>query len=560
MRIRPHFPSSPIVFVLLLTLALTGVITYEAQDAVRSYRRSARRVLADYADLASSEFARRTKIELEFEAFQPGLRGAEEDGAVPRGREPALPVPKPIVVWIDPDTRLSIDLVRYNFRLPFVDGGPATRDLATSGEEVPAAIKSWLRDTLTVHADTVYRRDWPWAAIIGPPGQRSEAIIYRAERDTVTGALIEAVGFVTKPTGLDEYFKYAMLVRPLLPPSLTSGIPGDSLVAISVRDPYGRAVYESAWQYDSPFWAEDSLGTQFGQLISRATLHPSFPATVIEGPPRSQLPLLAALFLVTIGLIVAALFQLRREHELARLRSDFVAGVSHELRTPLAQIRLFAETLLLGRIRSPVEERQSLEIIDQEAKRLTHLVENVLHFSRAERRAIQLVPEPIDVSALTREVVESFAPLAMARETRLRTAIDAGVMAALDPGAVRQILLNLIDNAVKYGPPGQTVAIEVHLMDAQTPDGADGKGDTAAVQLRVEDQGPGIAWRDKERIWERFVRLDRESKSAVAGTGIGLAVVRELTRLHGGKAWVEVPPGGGARFVIELPGAWRAPA
>jgi len=85
MRIRPHFPSSPIVFVLLLTLALTGVITYEAQDAVRSYRRSARRVLADYADLASSEFARRTKIELEFEAFQPGLRGAEEDGAVPRG-------------------------------------------------------------------------------------------------------------------------------------------------------------------------------------------------------------------------------------------------------------------------------------------------------------------------------------------------------------------------------------------------------------------------------------------------------------------------------------------
>jgi signal transduction histidine kinase len=559
MRIRRHFPSSPIVFVLLLTLALTGVITYEAQDAIQSHRRSARRVLADYADLASSEFARRTKIELEFEAFQPGLQAAQDNGKAPPGRVTAPPAPKPIVVWIDPDTRMSIDLVRYNFRLPFGNGGVATGDLATSGEEPPAAIKNWLRDTLAVHARAVYLRDWPWAAIVGPPEQRSEAIVYRAERDSVTGALVEAVGFVTKPNGLDEYFKYAMLVRPLLPPSLTSGIRGDSLVAINIRDPYGRAVYESEWRYDSPFWAEDSLGTQFGHLVSRATLHPSFPATVIEGPPRSQLPLLAALFLVTIGLIVAALFQLRREHELARLRSDFVAGVSHELRTPLAQIRLFAETLLLGRIRSPVEERRSLEIIDQEAKRLTHLVENVLHFSRAERRAIQLVPEPIDVAALAREVVESFAPLATARETRLRTAIEAGVVAALDPGAVRQILLNLIDNAVKYGPPGQTVAIEVQLVNAETePAGeASGRGEAGVVQLRVEDQGPGIPWRDKERIWERFVRLDRESKSAVAGTGIGLAVVRELTRLHGGRAWVEVPPAGGARFVVELPGAWR---
>jgi signal transduction histidine kinase len=388
---------------------------------------------------------------------------------------------------------------------------------------------------------------------------RSETIIYQAKRDSVTGALTEAIGFATKPTGLDEYFKYAMLVRPLLPPSLTSGIPGDSLVAISVRDPYGRAIYESEWKYDSPFRAEDSLGTRFGHVISRATLNPSFPASVIEGPPRSQLPRLAALFLVTIGLVVAALFLLRREQELARLRSDFVAGVSHELRTPLAQIRLFAETLLLGRIRSPVEERRALEIIDQETKRLTHLVENVLHFSRAERRTIQLVPEPIDVAALTREVVESFAPLATARETRFSTAIESGVMAVLDPGALRQILINLIDNAVKYGPPGQTVAIEVCGVgpEARSAREIAGREDGARFQLRVQDQGPGIPWRDRERIWERFVRLDREAKSAVAGTGIGLAVVRELTRLQGGHAWVEVPPEGGARFVVELPGAWR---
>jgi len=253
--------------------------------------------------------------------------------------------------------------------------------------------------------------------------------------------------------------------------------------------------------------------------------------------------------LLTAGLIVTALVQLRRESDLARLRTDFVSGVSHELRTPLAQIRMFGETLLLGRVRSDTERRRSLEIIDQEARRLTHLVENLLHFSRSERQAHHVTPEPTWMAPLVRSVVEAFTPLAAPRRARLRTDLAEGVVAAVDAEAFRQMLLNLLDNAVKYGPEDQTVTVTLAAADA-----------AGRVRVSVDDQGPGVPPAERERVWERFWRLERDRGSAVAGTGIGLAVVRELAALHGGRAWVEDPPAGrGARFALELPAAAAPP-
>jgi signal transduction histidine kinase len=243
---------------------------------------------------------------------------------------------------------------------------------------------------------------------------------------------------------------------------------------------------------------------------------------------------------MTAVLIGTALVQLRREYELARLRSDFISGVSHELRTPLAQIRMFSETLVLGRVRTEEEERRSLAIIDQEARRLTHLVENLLHFSRSERQVTRIAPEPTSIAPLVQEVIEGFAPLAAARGVTLQAAVTEGLVAPVDPGAMRQMLLNLLDNAVKYGPQGQTVTV-----------GATRENGTARVW--VDDCGPGVPSVDREHVWDRFWRLERDRGSVVAGSGIGLAVVRELAGLHHGRTWVEDAETGGSRFVVELP-------
>jgi signal transduction histidine kinase len=225
------------------------------------------------------------------------------------------------------------------------------------------------------------------------------------------------------------------------------------------------------------------------------------------------------------------------------LRTEFVSGVSHELRTPLAQIRWFAELLHLGKLRSDEERARSAGIIDQEARRLTYLVENVLNFSRAEKGTNRVTPGSLDLDTEIRDAAEMFAPLARSRRMSVRTS-SSGLTVMADRNALRQILLNLLDNAAKYGPPGQTISVG---------SGAAPAADVPRVQFWVEDEGPGIPESDRDRVWEPYVRLNRKMESATGGSGIGLSVVRELVTLHNGKTWIDAAAAGGARVVVELP-------
>ena len=387
------------------------------------------------------------------------------------------------------------------------------------------------------------------AVLGGPPGEPRAITVFTLPR-AAARAQTRVLGFVTGVEALTPYFQFVDSSAPLLPRALTGGVTVDSIGSVVVRDARGVPLYRSATQYQSTITGHDTLGSFVANLQVDVSMRPEIAGRlVIGGLPRSRLPLLISLFALTAGLIVIALFQLGREYDLASLRTDFVSGVSHELRTPLAQIRMFAETLMLGRVRNPDERQRSLEIIDQEARRLTQLVENLLHFSRSERQSLRVAPVPLVLGPAIRAVLESFSPLAETRHVRLATHLADGVVGQVDEGALRQMLLNLLDNAVKYGPEGQTVTVGT--------DPTSGGGDR--VRLWVQDQGPGIPAADREHIWDQFWRLERDRGSAMAGTGIGLSVVRELAALHRGRVWVEVAPGGGARFVIELPTAVLSP-
>jgi signal transduction histidine kinase len=217
----------------------------------------------------------------------------------------------------------------------------------------------------------------------------------------------------------------------------------------------------------------------------------------------------------------------------------------------LAQIRWFAELLHMGKLRSDEERVRSAGIIDQEARRLTYLVENVLNFSRAEKGANRITPASLDLDTEMRDAVEMFTPLARSRRMSVRLSSTSGLTVSADRDALRQILLNLLDNAAKYGPPGQTITVGGAVAPATNG---------ARVRFWVEDEGPGIPAADRDRVWEPYVRLNRSAESATGGSGIGLSVVRELVGLHGGAAWIEsAGASGGARIVVELP-AHSAPA
>jgi signal transduction histidine kinase len=180
------------------------------------------------------------------------------------------------------------------------------------------------------------------------------------------------------------------------------------------------------------------------------------------------------------------------------------------------------------------------------------LTENVLLHARGERRGIRAAPQWTDVGAVVRDAVSLVEAQAQARSARIviaGTAVEGTVGGAggwVDAAAVRQIVINFIENALKFGPDGQTVTVR---LDLERPAPAGGKG---LLRLSVDDEGPGVPPSDRERIWQPFARL-AEGGNAPAGTGLGLSVVRQLVAELGGRCSVSDAPGHGARFCVELP-------
>ena len=230
-----------------------------------------------------------------------------------------------------------------------------------------------------------------------------------------------------------------------------------------------------------------------------------------------------------------------REVRVAELKSNFVASVSHDLKTPLALIQLFAETLELGRVRTPERAQEYYQIINGEAKKLTRLIENILDFSRMEAGLRPYRMEPGDLGESVAKVLGRMETQFTQGHFTVRTRIEPDLpRLLLDQGATEQAIENLLANAMKYS--GEVKQIDVEARRAG-----------GHVVISVTDHGIGINRREQGRIFRKFYRVERELGGGPQGTGLGLAIVDHTMRGHGGFVRVASEPQQGSTFTLHFP-------
>jgi len=232
---------------------------------------------------------------------------------------------------------------------------------------------------------------------------------------------------------------------------------------------------------------------------------------------------------------------LTRLRQLEGVRQEFVANVSHELRTPLSLIKSASETLLDGAKDDPAAMARFLHIIDKHANRLALLIDDLLLLSTLDSGGLRLNRQPLPVRSTVQDAIDDLQGRAHAREVTLKNLVPGALVAFADNDRMRQVISNLVDNAIKYGRAGGTTTVE----GCELPDGR--------IELAVIDDGPGIPKEAQERIFERFYRVDKARSREQGGTGLGLAIVKHVVQAHGGEVRLESEPGAGARFIIDLP-------
>jgi signal transduction histidine kinase len=251
--------------------------------------------------------------------------------------------------------------------------------------------------------------------------------------------------------------------------------------------------------------------------------------------------ILGCLSLMIIGGLVLTKHIVSKEMALARLKSDFVSNVSHELRTPLALIRLYAETLELGRITTQEKKQQYYRIIRKESERLTALINNILDFSRIEAGRKEYEFRNTDIAELVRNTLESYRYQIEQQGFAFEESIDSNLPAVpVDREAIARALVNLVNNALKYSTDEKFLGVKLYREDG-------------VVKLEVADHGIGIARRDQSKIFEKFYRAGDPLVHNTKGSGLGLSLVRHITQAHGGEIAVESTPGKGSKFILSLP-------
>lgn len=325
----------------------------------------------------------------------------------------------------------------------------------------------------------------------------------------------------------------------------------DATSSEPVRDALQRVVQEMSAEDSKETLAERRLDPPFSSLTMEVKTPPSSSSTTI----MVLYIVLLAVFLATLitGVVITARL-IYQETRLSRLKTDFVSHMSHELRTPLTSIRLFIETLRLGRAESPEEQEECLSLLQKETERLSEMIERVLGYARlkAGRRVFQ--QNDVDVEAVVRDAIDAFRAQTLADQTAVdsrddrQLAFTTEVQEGLPPihvdrEAAVEALLNLIGNAWKYTGPHKRIRVFARA------------GRRGRVVLGVQDNGPGLPKGEHKRVFERFYQSRSLLSSKQPGSGLGLAITKAIVEGQGGRVAVESEPGTGSTFSIELPAA-----
>ncbi len=346
----------------------------------------------------------------------------------------------------------------------------------------------------------------------------------------------------------EKAFGFIYDARPPLMPSVF-GIKSHNAKILAIRVvllPNGTVLYRSPTEADTTFQAIARFGFDTAVKVY-AALTPGAARGIPGGADQSYRSG-AALFgtLVATWVIGLIAVLLHRTARLARLRADFTAAVSHELRTPLTEIMLYAELIDTGRAAGESATTNAARVILAEARRLYHLVENVLVIARTDRRMLRVRLEAHDLAVIVRETVNSFGLLAAKRRVQVVAQLPPSLMVQCDASAMACVLVNLLDNAVRYGPEAQTIYVRGRQVD------------DASVVIEVDDAGRGIPVTERRRVLDPYVRLDRDVEASVSGSGLGLAVVAALVMEMRGTLTIEDSQRGGALVKVVLPGAGRS--
>jgi signal transduction histidine kinase len=387
-----------------------------------------------------------------------------------------------------------------------------------------AKIQSWLQ---TQHT-TLYAED-PLS------GNHHQSLIIDGEFTPISVVFINNsasaerwVVFVVRPEELENKF--------LLPGLQSGGWAKDFIIAVR----------------------RDSLGAVGQQELTSSRMHktavlfPSWEITVSSAKASTveilgmRAPLVSIGFaLLVIGIITLGIFiiyrDIRREEELSKMKSEFISNVSHELKTPIAAIRMLADNLRESRIETDARRMEYYQLISKEGARLSHLIENILDFSRIEERRKAFQLERHDLSQIVIDTVCQFKSLVEERAQTISIDVTEALPEVLvDPDAIALAVFNLLDNAVKYSERDTPIYVSV-------------RRNNNSLCIEVEDDGVGISKMEHEKIFEKFYRVHDSEGKKIPGSGIGLTLVREIAQAHNGQVNVQSQLGVGSTFQLLLP-------